>query len=112
MGIENLLEIEAKIMAILVETKEVEAEVKVDLIQVPRPRVASKAVNKDKGRCFYCNEFGHFIKECSKKTEDERSRRYSRMDSDYQQEGQYSDYDDTGLFTDDYDDEVFATLHS
>ena len=35
MGIENLLEIEAKIMAILVETKEVEAEVEVDLIQVP-----------------------------------------------------------------------------
>ena len=34
MGIENLLEIEAKIMAILVETKEVEAEVEVDLIQV------------------------------------------------------------------------------
>ena len=79
---------------------------------VRRPRVASKTVNKDKGRCFYCNEFGHFIKECSKKTEGERSRRYSRMDSDYQQEGQYSDYDDTGLFTDDYDDEVFATLNS
>ena len=79
---------------------------------VRRPRVASKTVNKDKGRCFYCNEFGHFIKECSKKTEDERSRRYSRMDSDYQQEGQYSDYDDTGLFTDDYDDKVFATLNS
>ena len=35
MGIENLLEIEVKIMAILVETKEVEAEVKVDLIEVP-----------------------------------------------------------------------------
>ena len=35
MGIENLLEIEAKTMAILVETKEVEAEVEVDLIQVP-----------------------------------------------------------------------------
>ena len=33
MGIENLLETEAKIMAILVETKEVEVEV--DLIQVP-----------------------------------------------------------------------------
>ena len=79
---------------------------------VGRPRVASKTVNKDKGRCFYSNEFGHFIKECSKKTEDARSRRYSRMDSDYQQEGQYSDYDDTGLFTDDYDDEVFATLNS
>ena len=35
MGIENLLETEAKIMAILVETKEVEVEVEVDLIQVP-----------------------------------------------------------------------------
>ena len=79
---------------------------------VRRPRVASKPVNKDKGRCFYCNEFGHFIKECSKKIEDERNGRYSRMDTDYHQEGQYSDYDDTGLFTDDYDDEVFATLNS
>ena len=79
---------------------------------VRRPRIASKTVNKDKGRCFYCNEFGHFIKECSKKIEDERNGRYSRMDTDYHQEGQYSDYDDTGLFTDDYDDEVFATLNS
>ena len=31
---------------------------------VRRPRVASKTVDKDKGRCFYCNEFGHFIREC------------------------------------------------
>ena len=110
MVIENHLETEVKIMATLVETKEVEAEEEVDLIQVPR--VASKPVNKDKGRCFYCNEFGHFVKECSKKIEDERNGRYSRMDTDYHQEGQYSDYDDTGLFTDDYDDEVFATLNS
>ena len=79
---------------------------------VRRPRVASKPVNKDKGRCFYCNEFGHFAKECSKKVEDERNGRYSRMDADYHQDGQYSDYDDTGLFTDDYEDEVFATLNS
>ena len=79
---------------------------------VRRPRIASKTVDKDKGRCFYCNEFGHFIRECSKKKEDEKSNRYSRMDSDYNQEGQYSDYDDTGLYTDDYDDEVFATLNS
>ena len=79
---------------------------------VRRPRVASKPVNKDKGRCFYCNEFGHFAKECSKKIEDERNGRYSRMDTDYHQDGQYSDYDNTGLFTDDYDDEVFATLNS
>ena len=109
MVIENHLETEVRIMATLVETKEVEVEV--DLIQVPM-LVASKPVNKDKGRCFYCNEFGHFAKECSKKVEDERNGRYSRMDTDYHQDGQYSDYDDTGLFTDDYEDEVFATLNS
>ena len=38
---------------------------------VRRPRVASKTIDKDKGRCFYCNEFGHFIRECPKKIEDE-----------------------------------------
>ena len=35
MEIENLLETEAKTMAILVETREVEAEVEVDLTQAP-----------------------------------------------------------------------------
>ena len=79
---------------------------------VRRPRVASKMIDKDKGRCFYCNEFRHFIRECPKKIEDEKSRRFSRMDTDYNQDGQYSDYDDTGIYTDDYDDEVFATLNS
>ena len=79
---------------------------------VRRPRVASKMIDKDKGRCFYCNEFGHFIRECPKKIEDEKSRRFGRMDTDYNQDGQYSDYDDTGIYTDDYDDEVFATLNS
>ena len=39
---------------------------------VRRPRVASKTVDKDKMRCHYCNEFGHFIRECSKKTRDEK----------------------------------------
>ena len=76
------------------------------------PRVASKMIDKDKGRCFYCNEFGHFIREYPKKIEDEKSRRFSRMDTDYNQDGQYSDYDDTSIYTDDYDDEVFATLNS
>ena len=78
---------------------------------VRRPRVASKTVDKDKGRCFCCNEFGNFIRECLKKIEDEKSRRFSRMDTDYPQDGQYSDYDDTGIYTDDCDDEVFATLN-
>ena len=39
---------------------------------VRRPRVASKTVDKEKMRCHYCNEFGHFIRECSKKTRDEK----------------------------------------
>ena len=38
---------------------------------VIRPRVASKTVDKDKMRCHYCNEYGHFIRECSKKNRDE-----------------------------------------
>ena len=33
------------------------------------------------------------------------------MDRECNQDGQYSDYDDTGTYTDDYDDEVFATLN-
>ena len=64
---------------------------------VRRPRIASKTIDKDKGQCFYCNEFGHFIRECPKKIEDVKSRRFSRMDTDYNQDGQYSDYDDTGI---------------
>ena len=31
---------------------------------IRRPRVASKTIDKDKMRCHYCNEFGHFIREC------------------------------------------------
>ena len=72
---------------------------------VRRPRVASKTVDKDKMRCHYCNEFGHFIRECSKKTRDEkRTGQFSGMSMDY-----YGDDLYTGK---DYDDEVFATLNS
>ena len=78
---------------------------------VRRPRVASKTIDKDKGRCFYCNEYGHFIREYTKKIGDEKSRRFRRMETEYNQDGKYLDYDDTGIYTDDYD-EVFATLSS
>ena len=72
---------------------------------VRRPRVASKTVDKDKMRCHYCNEFGHFIRECSKKTRDERKTgQFSGMSTDYFGDDLY-----TG---EDYDDEVFATLNS
>ena len=43
---------------------------------VRRPRVASKTVDKDKMRCHYCNEFGHFIRECSKRNRDEKEARH------------------------------------
>ena len=39
---------------------------------VRHPRIASKTVDKDKMRCHYCNEFGHFIRECSKRNRDEK----------------------------------------
>ena len=72
---------------------------------VRRPRVASKTVDKDKMKCHYCNEFGHFIRECSKKTRDEKKAgQFSGMSMDYYGNDLY-----TG---EDYDDEVFATLNS
>ena len=72
---------------------------------VRRPRVASKTVDKDKMRCHYCNEFGHFIRECSKKTRDEKKAgQFSGMSMDY--------YGDDLYTGEDYDDEVFATLSS
>ena len=72
---------------------------------VRRPRVASKTMNKDKMRCHYCNEFGHFVRECSKKSRDEnKAGHFNGMSIDY-----YGD----GLYTgEDYEDEVFATLNS
>ena len=72
---------------------------------VRRPRVASKTVDKDKMSCHYCNEFGHFIRECSKKTRDEKKAgQFSGMSMDY--------YGDDLYTGEDYDDEVFATLNS
>ena len=35
---------------------------------VRRPRVASKTVDKDKMRCHYCNEYGHFIENVQRRT--------------------------------------------
>ena len=72
---------------------------------VRRPRVASKTVDKDKMRCHYCNEFGHFIRECSKKNRDEnKTGHFNGMSMDYNEDDLY-----TG---EDYDDDVFATLNS
>ena len=67
--------------------------------------MASKTVDKDKMRCHYCNEFGHFIRECSKETRDEKKAgQFSGMSMDY--------YGDDLYRGEDYDDEVFATLNS
>ena len=68
-------------------------------------RVASKTVDKDKIRCHYCNEFGHFIRECSKREGDEKEARcFNGLSSDY--------YEDDLYTGEDYDDEMFATLNS
>ena len=72
---------------------------------VRRPRGASKTVDKDKMRCHYCNEYGHFIRECSKKNRDEnKTGHFNGMSMDY--------YEDDLYTGEDYDDDVFATLNS
>ena len=72
---------------------------------IRRPRVASKTVDKDKMRCHYCNEFGHFIRECSKKNRDEnKTGHFNGMSMDYYENDLY-----TG---EDYDDDVLASLNS
>ena len=44
------------------------------------PRVASKTVDKDNGRCYYCKEMGHFVNKCTKEIEDDRRQaKYSTM---------------------------------
>ena len=72
---------------------------------VRHPRVVSKTVDKDKMRCHYCNEFGHFIRECSEKNRDEnKTGHFNGMSMDY--------YEDDLYTGEDYDDDVFATLNS
>ena len=68
----------------------------------------SKTVDKDKMRCHYCSEFGHFIRECSKRSRDEEEARcFSGLNSDYYEDDRYNN-----VYDEDYDDEVFATLNS
>ena len=58
---------------------------------VRRPRVASKTVDKDKMRCHYCNEYGHFIRECSKKNRDEnKTGHFNGMSMDYYEDDLYT----------------------
>ena len=72
---------------------------------VKRPRVATKTIDKDKMRCHYCNEYGHFIRECAKKNRDEnKTGLFNGMSMDYYENDLY-----TG---EDYDEDVFATLNS
>ena len=69
------------------------------------PGVASKTMDKDNMRCHYCNEFGHFIRECSKRNRDEKEARHFN--------GLSSDYYECDLYTgEDYDDDVFDTLNN
>ena len=106
-----LLEIEDKAEVISKVLCMVKVEEVVDLIKSPNvrcPRVVSKTVDKDKMRCQYCNEFGHFIRECSKRNRDEEEARcFSDMNSDYYENEGYDD-----VYDEDYDDEVFATLNN
>ena len=68
----------------------------------------SKTADKDKMMCHYCNQFGHFITECSKRNRDEEEAWHlSGLNSDYYENDRYDD-----VYDEDYSDEVFATLNS
>ena len=59
-------------------------------------------------RCHYCNEFGHFIRECSKRsTDEEEAQCFSGLNSDH-----YLNDENAVVYDEDYDDEVFATLNN
>ena len=75
---------------------------------VRRPRVASKTIDKDKGRCFYCTLFGNAPKRLRMKSPGgsvEWIQNTTRMASIQIMMILASN-------TDDYDGEVFATLNS
>ena len=68
----------------------------------------SKAVDKDKMRCHYCNEFCHFIREGSKRGRDEEeAQHFSGLNLDYYANDRYNN-----VYDENCDDEVFATLNS
>ena len=49
-----------------------------------RPRVAGKPIDKDKDRCFYCKEYGHFIKNCPRKVGNQRyQNKFSTIQEQY-----------------------------
>ena len=65
---------------------------------------------KDKMRCHYCNEFGHFIRECSKRSRDEEEAcHFSGLNSEIMN---YSNDRYNDVYDEDYGDEGFATLNS
>ena len=79
---------------------------------VRHPRVASKTVDKDQMRCHYCNEPGHFIRECQKRSRDEGgSQRFSGLNSEYFDD-KYNYDDDYGDYEEEYEDDVFASLNA
>ena len=48
-------------------------------------------MDKDKGRCYYCKEIGHFVSKCIKKMEDDR--RQARYNSMGQETFQFEDWE-------------------
>ena len=64
-----------------------------------KPRIASRTINKDKDRCHYCHEFGHWERDCQRKHADQKkkaaqkasNKTYEDMSQDYQApQGEYT----------------------
>ena len=61
-------------------------------------------------RCHYCNEPGHFARECSKKSRDEQeAQRFSGLNSEYYDNSYEENYEEN--YDNEYEDEVFASLN-
>ena len=72
---------------------------------VPRPRVAKKTPNKDEERCHYCQEIGHWARECRRKAADKakgnQSGRIQSMQDPPLDPSLFPELDDSNPFLDD-----------
>ena len=61
-------------------------------------------------RCHYCNEPGHFMRECQKHSCDKGgSQHFSGLNSEYYDDEYDDDYED---YEEEYEEDVFASLNT
>ena len=65
-----------------------------------------------KPRCHYCNEPGHFMRECQKRSHNEGGlQHFSGLNSEYYDD-EYDYDDDYEDYEEEYEEDVFASLNA